>query len=183
MPLSQVDVATSKIRNSIIGGRYSIGDRLPTLDELSREWFSATAGPQHARAVYAPLIADGLVEARTGRNGGHFVVANRPMDATATNDLLAEAARSAHSALEALTAFTLYVVEFQKVSSGSYFGASLQPSRGAAEQFAIEILTALGESPDDAAGAASAAGWGAADSSTEYAVRIFPRPLRGKSIA
>jgi DNA-binding transcriptional MocR family regulator len=183
--LSPIEAVTAKLREAITTGAYVVGDRLPTLEEVSQKWIgSGGVGSQQARAVYAPLIADGLVEARTGRAGGHYVIATTPMDATATDDELARLARAARDAMDALVASTLYVVEFQKISNGHFFGACLQPSRGAAERFAVQILTELGEDEVNARSAAEVASWGCADTSADgYGVRIYPRQVKGKAAA
>lgn len=182
--MSPIEAATAKLREAITTDTYAIGDRLPTLVEVSQKWIGSGAGSQQARAVYAPLIADGLVEARTGRAGGHYVVATTPMNATATDDELARLARAAREAVDALVNSTLHVVEFQHVPSERYFGACLQPSRGAAERYAVEILTELGEDDANARGVAAVASWGWARSSAHgYGVRIYPRQVQGKAVA
>lgn len=178
--MSPIDAATSKLREAITTGVYAIGDRLPTLEELNQKWIGG-AGSQQARAVYAPLVADGLVEARTGRTGGHYVIATTPMSAAATDDVLARLARGAREAFDALVNATLFVVELEHIPSSSAFGACLQPSRGAAEHFAIQLLTRLGENEANVRGAAEAASWSWARTSAHgYGVRIYPRQLQGK---
>ncbi|MFA5711642.1 hypothetical protein [Mycolicibacterium sp.] len=68
----------------------------------------------------------------------------------------------------------MFVCEFQKVSSGEFFGRSQHPSRHAAEQHAIAELRKLGEAEQDILSAVAAAGYGCADTShTGYGVRIF----------
>lgn len=68
----------------------------------------------------------------------------------------------------------VFICEFQKISNGEYFGRTEQPSRHAAEQHALSVLTGLGEDREDVLAAVAAAGYGCADTSSDgYGVRIF----------
>lgn len=68
----------------------------------------------------------------------------------------------------------MFLVEFQDISSGRYFGLAEHPSRESAERSAVAELIRLGESESDARAAASIANWTCADASAHgYAVRIF----------
>ena len=69
---------------------------------------------------------------------------------------------------------TMFIVEFQKISNGKYFGRSNHPDRPAAERHAVTELMRLGETEENARAAAAVADWGCADASAHgYGVRIF----------
>ncbi|BDB63537.1 hypothetical protein [Rhodococcus sp. RDE2] len=68
---------------------------------------------------------------------------------------------------------TPHEVDFQHIPTGGFFGECVQPTRAAAEQYAIDKLIGLGEERFESEQAARFAGYTAADART-YAVRIYP---------
>jgi hypothetical protein len=133
------------LRERIAEGRYRIGDLLPSIDELNDEYFGESAGPKSARDAYASLIAQGMVEARVGRGGGHFLVSTEPMP---THQHLDDTAGDIATVLQYVSRLAqrpIYIVDIWKVRSDKLFGECLQPNREAAEQFATSLLCALGE--------------------------------------
>lgn len=68
---------------------------------------------------------------------------------------------------------TPHEVDFQHIPTGGFFGECVQPTRRAAEQYAIGKLVGLGEDRFEAEQAVRFAGYTAADA-RRYAVRIYP---------
>lgn len=68
----------------------------------------------------------------------------------------------------------MFVCEFQKITSGEFFGRTIHPSREDAENHAITVLIGFGESREDVLAAVPLADWTCADTSAfGYGVRIF----------
>lgn len=173
---------TDVIVAAVNAGVYHIGDPLPTLDELNERYFGVSAGPRPGREAYAPLIAAGMVEARQGRNGGHFLIAAEPSGASAAFTVIAAELRALEAKVAGLRSTAMYVVEFQNIPSGDFFGESMHPTRVAAEKFAVDMLVRLGESTESAAAAAQVAGWTCANTrGGGYGVRIYGYTLGGKA--
>jgi hypothetical protein len=77
---------------------------------------------------------------------------------------------------------SVFVVEFRNNCSNRHFGECLQLSREAAERFAIEVLTELGEDDASACWAAETARRDWVDASSPgYAVRIHPQPPQSET--
>lgn len=172
---------TTVLMQRIRDGVYTVDQRLPTLDELNEEFFDGLGtGPKAGRSAYAPLIAAGMVRAVQGRAGGHFLSASEPAPVTAALKDLATELGTLTEQLGAIRDRRLYLVEFQHVRTGQYFGQSLHASRLAAEQSAIGILVRLGESVEDATRAAAMAGATIRDVRSDgYGVRICGHTLGG----
>ncbi|MFT3899615.1 MAG: GntR family transcriptional regulator [Gordonia sp. (in: high G+C Gram-positive bacteria)] len=178
--LHTVAEVTDKLYAAIEAGKYKVGDALPSLDDLNREYFGDGAGPRPGRSAYAPLIAAGMVEARPGRNGGHFLIADSPESATSAMNPTARLIAEAKSAIESLEQFRWHIVEFQDITTGDFFGESLHPNRIAAERFAVSILTRLGEPKEFVEQTVSYAGWTCADTrGTGYGIRIYATTMGG----
>ncbi|GAA1095741.1 hypothetical protein [Tsukamurella spumae] len=196
-PGAAIDEVTDYLLALARSGQWKVGTRGPILDELNAEIFGADAGPRPGRAAYAPLIEAGMVEARKGAGGGHFL---RPTEAvpqvnfSSKVDAVHAAARAAEASVGELTAAAgdlarqrLYVVELQDLRTPAAngkggpatFGQSLHLSRLAAESFAVDYLTRLGEDEERARAAAALAGFAAADSSADWGIRIFGVALDG----
>lgn len=143
---------TDVLRQRIALGQYAVGDRPPSIEQLNDEFFSVDAGPKPARDAYAPLIQEGMVTARVGRAGGHFLVSAEPLP---TLQFLQEVATSLTDVVGANR--EVYVVEFRKARSRHGFGECFLPSRLAAESFAVAVLQAMGEPRLKAKRAAAAA--------------------------
>ena len=159
-----------------------MGDALPSLDDLNRQFFGDDAGPRPGRSAYAPLIAAGMVESRQGRNGGHFVISTDPVTATTSMSAVASSVDGLRKALDSLVATRWYVAELQDTRTGEWFGESLHPNRLAAETFALDILTRLGETPENVKSAAREAGWTCADTrGGGYGIRIYAVSFDGGS--
>lgn len=154
---------------------------MPTLDQLNDEFFGGDgAGPKPGRTAYAPLIAAGLVEARQGRNGGHFLIAPQPEPIDAALKTLSAELRTLAETLETVRNRGFYIIEFQHVATGQRFGRALHPSRLAAEESALGILVHLGEARDDAARTVVIAGATIVDvSAAGYGVQISGYTLGG----
>lgn len=182
---------TAILRARIRAGDYGERGPMPTLDELNQEFFPSSSRPQpHAgRAAYAPLIAEGMVEVRKGRNGGHFLISRYPRSSSSALTALAAKIDGLAADLKALRDHVLYVVEFENIlvvdrvaaEANRKFGESLHPSRGRAEEFAVEILVRLGIERDDAVKTARLAGFAAADINP-YGVRIYGCTLGGERV-
>lgn len=70
----------------------------------------------------------------------------------------------------------MFVCEFQKISSGAYFGRTEHPDRASAERHATAELIRLGEDAASVRTAVSFAGYTCADTSSDgYGVRIFEK--------
>lgn len=81
------------IKCRLLTGRYAVGDRLPTAGELARRF---DVDPNTARAAYARLKAEDLVESTRGK--GTFVKADvRQRHSTRLDELVRNAIREAHS--------------------------------------------------------------------------------------
>lgn len=166
--------------DEIRAGKYALGDSLPTLDELNRDFFGEGAGPRPGRAAYAQLIAAGMVEARQGRHGGHFLISDKPETATKVMVAATNAVANLRAAVDALASIRWYVAELQDIKTGAYFGESFHPNRLAAEAYAMDILTRLGEEPQHVKSAARAAGRTCADTrGAGYGIRIYAVTLDG----
>lgn len=163
---------TQILLNRIRSGSYEIEGPMPTLDELNEEFFGVDAGPHPGRAAYAPLIDAGMVQARKGRRGGHFLVSKLPPGGSRAFAAVADQIKDIAEQLDVLRDRVMYVVEFEEIAAGVYFGECLHPSRMAAESFAVEMLVRFGEDKSDAEKAVGCAGFTAADAS-KYAVRIY----------
>lgn len=171
---------TAEIVASIRAGTYRVGDLLPTLDELNDSYFGHSAGPRPGREAYAPLIAAGMVEARQGRTGGHFLIAAEPAGASATLSTIASELRALSEKVTGIQQIALYVVEFQHLPTRESFGESLHSTRIAAEGFAVDMLVRLGESKRNAVNAAQLAGWTSEQTRAKgYGVRIYGNALGG----
>lgn len=172
---------TTILMQRIRDGVYAADQKLPTLDELNEEFFDGLGtGPKPGRSAYAPLIAAGMVKAIQGRAGGHFLTSSRPAPVTAALSELATHLQALTEQLESIRDRRLYLVEFQHVRSGQYFGQALHASRLAAEESAIGILVRLGESVDDATRTAAIAGATITDVRADgYGVRICGHTLGG----
>lgn len=72
-PSARVRIETA-LRQRIQTGEYAVGDRLPTIFQLTEEF--GVNGVQTVRDAYRPLIAEGLVEARQG--AGYFLARSAP---------------------------------------------------------------------------------------------------------
>ena len=189
---ASLDEVTDYLLALAKSGEWEPGTRGPTLDELNTAFFGEDASPRPGRAAYAPLIEAGVVEARKGAAGGHYL---RASTAAPTVDLTPEVS-AVQEAVEALTAATaelaarrLHVVELQDLRTPSQhrsgpatFGQSLHTSRLAAEAFAVDYLTRLGEEERRARAAAALAGFAAADSSADGGIRIYAVDLNGKVV-
>ncbi|PTR44717.1 regulatory GntR family protein [Rhodococcus sp. OK611] len=172
--------------DEIRSGRYRTGDQLPTLDALNMK-FGAVGDATGTRA-YSELVRVGMAEHRYGV--GHFLLSTTPLEvelerhripALVRLDSIESALRSAFAATQALredTRTVMHAVEFQDKRTGERFGASLHPSRAAAERFAVEILTRLGEDPATAANLASHARTTICDGK-RYGVQICSRTVSG----
>ena len=169
---------TDALRQRIAKGEYAVGGRLPSIEELNDQYFSADAGPKPARDAYAPLIQEGMVTPRVGRAGGHFLVSAEPLP---TLQFLQEVATSVTDIVAAalqLSNRVVYVVEFRKARSQRSFGECFLPSRLAAESFAVAVLQAVGEPRAKAAQAAAMASESPALTQRGgYHVRIYGRRL------
>jgi DNA-binding FadR family transcriptional regulator len=165
------------LRQRIANGDYQVGDRLPTISEINADILDAPTGPRFAREAYASLISDGMVEARVGRNGGHFLVSTTPIPGREhLDDAAADIAALVHYA-ERLAQRSLYIVDIRKAHAKS-LGECFQPSRAAAEEFATAILHALGEPAADVERAVNEASHLAAMTRPDgYEVRIYGRRL------
>jgi hypothetical protein len=172
---------TTILQEHIQEGQYKIGDPLPTLDELNAEFFGVGAGSKVGRAAYAPLIAAGKVEARQGRNGGHFLIALESRSGSNALAAISADLKAVAANLAAVADRLLYVVEFQHIPTGTYFGECLHPSRLAAEEYAIDMLVRLGEERGEATKTVPMAGYTAADVSGQgHGVRIYGYTLGGE---
>lgn len=173
---------TALLRQRIANGHYQIGDRLPTIQEINAELFATPTGPRYARDAYASLIAEGMVEARVGRAGGHFLISTTPL---LTHEHLAATAEDIAGLryhAERLAVRSLYVVDIRKSLSRKLIGECLHPNRAAAEEFATAVLVALGEPPAAVATAVSDASSVASSTGADgYYVRIYGRRLGERS--
>jgi DNA-binding GntR family transcriptional regulator len=172
--------------DEIHSGRYRTGDQLPTLDALNKK-FDAV-GPATGTRAYSELVKLGMVEHRYGV--GHFLLSTAPPESARERhriptwvhlDSIESALRSAFAATQALreeTRTVMHAVEFQEKRTGERFGESLHVSRPAAERFAVEILTRLGEDPATAANMASHAGADVCEGAM-YGVQISSRVVGG----
>jgi len=178
---SSLDAVLSTVRSRIARGEYRVGERLPTIRELSVEFYGSADLPRYAREVYAALIAEGMVEARVGRTGGHYVVSATPSQiheyltglAADLAALLRQAERLAHR--------EIFIVDIRNSLSQNSFGESLQLSRQAAERFAASLLIELGESKAVVAQAVARAS--RTTSSTPagaHQLRIYSRRIAGQ---
>ena len=81
------------IKCQLLTGRYTIGDKLPTAGELAQRF---EVDPNTARAAYARLKAEGLIESTRGK--GTFVKAEiRQRHSSRLGELVRNAIREAHS--------------------------------------------------------------------------------------
>lgn len=81
------------IKCRLLTGRYTVGDRLPTAGELAQRF---DVDPNTARAAYARLKAEGLVESTRGK--GTFVKVDlRQRHSGRLGELVRNAIREAHS--------------------------------------------------------------------------------------
>ena len=81
------------VKCQLLTGRYTIGERLPTAGDLARRF---DVDPNTARAAYARLKAEGLVESTRGK--GTFVRADiQQRHSSRLGDLVQNAIREAHS--------------------------------------------------------------------------------------
>ena len=81
------------IKCQLLTGRYTIGQKLPTAGELARRF---DVDPNTARAAYARLKAEGLVESTRGK--GTFVSADiQQRQSSRLGELVQNAIREAHS--------------------------------------------------------------------------------------
>ena len=81
------------VKCQLLTGRYTIGDKLPTAGELAQRF---DVDPNTARAAYARLKAEGLVESTRGK--GTFVKADvRRRHSSRLGELVRNAIREAHS--------------------------------------------------------------------------------------
>ena len=81
------------IKCQLLTGRYTIGERLPTAGDLARRF---VVDPNTARAAYARLKAEGLVESTRGK--GTFVRADiQQRHSSRLGELVQNAIREAHS--------------------------------------------------------------------------------------
>ena len=81
------------IKCQLLTGRYTIGERLPTAGDLARRF---DVDPNTARAAYARLKAEGLVESTRGK--GTFVRADiQQRHSSRLGELVQNAIREAHS--------------------------------------------------------------------------------------
>lgn len=152
--------------DEIRSGRYRTGDQLPTLDTLAMKFDAVD--PSTGTRAYSELVKLGMVEHRYGV--GHFLLSTTPLEvelerhripALVRLDSIESALRSAFAETQRLredTRTAMHAVEFQDKQTGERFGESLHPSRLAAERFAVEILTRLGEDAASAAEMATEAG-------------------------
>jgi DNA-binding transcriptional regulator YhcF (GntR family) len=168
----------------IAAGEYSIGEQLPTLEELQDAFFAGKSTAV-ARVAYAPLIDCGMVQVRQGRYGGHFVVSTQPIPKS-PNEFAGISGHLAGlvSALVQVTDRTFYGVEFQDTVSGEKFGRSFHTTVIGACEFSSTILMALGEKQGYADKAASAAAFNLPapdDSDGKYTVRIYEQQLFERS--
>ncbi|WJJ14518.1 GntR family transcriptional regulator (plasmid) [Prescottella equi] len=175
--------------DEIRSGRYRTGDQLPSLDALNIK-FDAV-GPATGTRAYSELVKLGMVEHRYGL--GYFFLSATPLEvelerhripALVRLDSIEAALRSAFAETRSLRKDSrpaTYVVEFQDKRTGERFGESLHPSRLAAERFAVEILTRLGEDASTAMSLASAAGSTICDGRL-YGVQISARTTTGANI-
>jgi DNA-binding transcriptional regulator YhcF (GntR family) len=169
---------TALLRQRIATGHYRIGDRLPTIQEINTDRLDIPTGTRYARDAYASLIADGMVEARVGRTGGHFLVSATPLP---THEHLAATADDIAALIyhaERLALRSLYVVDIRKSRSHRGIGECLQPNRGAAEEFATAVLNALGEPmPAIQRAVSEASHAGSRTRAGGYQLRIYGRRL------
>jgi len=145
-------------------------------------------GPATGTRAYAELVKVGMVEHRY--DVGHFLLSTTPLEtelerhripASVRLDSIEAALRSAFAETQRLredTRTVMHAVEFQDKRTGERFGESLHPSRPAAEQFATEIFTRLGEDPATAVNLASHARETIRDRSM-YGVQICSRTVNG----
>lgn len=160
---------------------YKVGDVLPTLDELNEQFFGVGSGPKPGRTAYAPLIEAGMVEARQGRYGGHFVISSSPMLVSDALESIAADLKGLGDRFAALRDRLLHVVEFVSPDGGSVFGECLHTSRFAAERYANDMLLRLGEDVDAAEDATARAGFTAATVRPNgHGVRIYGYTLGGE---
>lgn len=180
MDWSPADV-TEMLREQIQRGDYAVGDPLPTLNELNDRYFPSATGPGVSRTAYAPLIAARMVEARQGRGGGHFVASAMPASMSTAFAVVADQLEEMGTLLDQVRSAEFWVVEFERLTQDAKsFGESLHPSRVSAEAFAVDLLTELGESAENARKTADLAGFTAADTRAGgYGVRIYPYTLGG----
>ena len=81
------------IKCQLLTGRYTVGDKLPTADELARRF---DVDPNTARAAYARLKAQDLVESTRGK--GTFVKADiQQRHSSRLSELVEDTIREAHS--------------------------------------------------------------------------------------
>ena len=81
------------VKCQLLTGRYAVGEQLPTADELARRF---DVDPNTARAAYARLKAEGLVESTRGK--GTFVKADiRQRHSSRLGELVRNAIREARS--------------------------------------------------------------------------------------
>ena len=81
------------IKCQLLTGRYTVGERLPTAGDLARRF---DVDPNTARAAYARLKAEGLVESTRGK--GTFVSADiQQRQSSRLGELVQNAIREAHS--------------------------------------------------------------------------------------
>lgn len=81
------------IKCQLLTGRYTIGDKLPTAGDLARRF---DVDPNTARAAYARLKAEGLIESTRGK--GTFVRADiQQRQSGRLGELVRNAIREAHS--------------------------------------------------------------------------------------
>lgn len=163
---------TQILLDRIRAGTYELRGPMPTLDELNVEFFGIDAGPHPGRAAYAPLVDAGMVEARKGRGGGHFLVSLTSPGATHALVSIGDEFKDVLDRIKTLHERVMHVVEFEDKRTQTFFGESLHPSRIAAEGFAVEILTRFGVDETTAENTARYAGFTTADTS-EYGVRIY----------
>ena len=81
------------IKCQLLTGRYTVGEKLPTAGDLARRF---DVDPNTARAAYARLKAEGLVESTRGK--GTFVSADiQQRQSSRLGELVQDAIREAHS--------------------------------------------------------------------------------------
>jgi len=125
-----------QLRTAIIDGRFKIGERLPTEDELAQRY--GVSRPS-VREALKRLAAQNLVRARRGPSGGNFVI--KP-----SYGELAESLSGAATLLVGMDALDIEeIIEARRVLQGSCFGLA---ANHATPEHLVKLESALSRQLD-----------------------------------
>jgi DNA-binding FadR family transcriptional regulator len=84
-PLKAAQVIAQRIRDAVLAGTLSVGDRLPTERDLIKQFGYSRAAVREGLRL---LEADGLVTVQAGRNGGAVIRNPEPDRLVSTLDMI-----------------------------------------------------------------------------------------------